>query len=244
MMGPLGSWVPRAPLVFASPLLGVLAGCTSAEPCPEGFVDGEEGNCLESAIPGPEGDDDGPTRDCDERPREDQRPKMERPHPGDAHVATQEDADAFCAQWDSVDGNLVLGAFEQPGQPPPDPPTISDLGSMRCLRWVHGYLHVSRHEVLADVHLPQLWGTRGSFSMVLNPSITRLDLPVLRWIGGDLSVQNNGALQEVSLPELGHVGQNVFLIGNSALSADAAETFVSGLCPDAVGGSVEVLDNG
>lgn len=208
-----------------------------------GFEHDGDGNCLErrpeAATPG----DDGPSP-CDELPQEGDRPAMERPHPGDLHLGTQAQVDSFCENWDSVEGNLVLGAFEEPGAPPPPPPTVETLEPLVCLRWVHGYLHVSRHENLSDLHLPSLWGTRGSLSIVLNPGIERIDLPAFRWIGGDLSVQNNGALQAIDLPALGHVGQNVFVIGNRTLGEEAATVFAEGLCPGIVGGSVEQLDNG
>ena len=229
----------------AAALLGV-AGLSCggpAGPCPDGFEPDEIGNCLE--IPAAAGDDDATPGPCNPAPDElADRPVVQAPHPGDAWLATQAEVDSFCETWDGVSGNLSLGAQESAGGPPPGPSDITDTTALGCLRWIGGYVHASHNDNLTVLERSSLWGTLGSTSVVLNGTMGGIRLPELQWVGGDFSVQENLGMAFLEAPKLAHIGQNLFVHGNSSLPAAQAEVLADRLCDGEIGGSVDIFDNG
>ncbi len=56
-------------------------------------------------------------------------------------------------------------------------------------------------------------------------------------------MQNNPALELLDLPALRSVGANVCVAGNRSLPTSQVEDLVAGICPDRIGGSVNIVGN-
>jgi hypothetical protein len=171
---------------------------------------------------------------------------VEDTYSGNLTITTQEDMDAFTAQYQAITGNLTiegedieeaaLGCLESASWITLQDTSIQevvltnleaspglvlhsnpDLLSASVPRLEEGGFTVEDNASLETVELSQLQEA-GSLSFQNNDSLTVISLPELQVTDGSLYVLNNPSLQALSFPQLVEVGTMIGLYSsNSAL---------------------------
>ncbi len=163
-------------------------------------------------------------------------------HPGPVSLATQADADAFCAGT----ANHIAGDL-----------AISGSVSVDCLCSVDGAVAISG--AAADVSLPLLTSAgalsavgavaldrisapnlrtlaMGDLELSADPALSTLDLPWLTDVAGSARLTDLAGLTDLPLGHLANLGGDLTVSGISAVTADLTRVRL-------VGGTLSVTDN-
>ena len=151
----------------------------------------------------------------------------------------------------STDIELLRGYRVVKGNVFINPLGIADLRGLESLQTIEGTLDIaydsSQRQSLKSLEgLDMLEHVSGYVQLENCDLLEHLGgLDNLRQVGGSLSVYNNERLNSVdALAGLEHVELNFNILNNPQLPCHEAETLVSALGEDNVGGDVSVLNNG
>jgi hypothetical protein len=166
-------------------------------------------------------------------------PECTSTYDGDIDLDNHEEMEAFCASWDCANGGLNIGGDESFG--PGFAHEITDLSGLSCLKSAR-YMYIGLNANLTSISLPSLVWLNGGLSIVYNPQLKEIDVPLLTRGGGDLSIQDNEKLTSIELPNLRWLDTFFFIVGNNSLLPETGYAVRDGLCH--VGGTTSVLNNG
>jgi hypothetical protein len=128
-------------------------------------------------------------------------------HPGTLTVTTEAEADAVCASFDAIGGDLILS---------PEAATSFDLGGLSCLCEVHGSLDLRIPSGTQILDMPFLAGVAGDLTVRAGDALALISLRDLGAVGGDLSIHGGASLVEVRLDNLQQIGGTLRLEGAGA----------------------------
>jgi hypothetical protein len=125
-----------------------------------------------------------------------------------------------------------------------DNPRLTHLGWLHLKR-VEGKVVVERNATLSEVEFNDLRRVDGVFRVRSNLGLRKLWAGPLRYVGGSLIVDSNAALTELklNLPFLNHVGGDLRVAQNPALSACRVDALAALIEPTAVGGQLNFEGN-
>ena len=234
---------PAMPLALLL-TVGNLAGCSvgPTEPCPAGYERESDALCVLPDVPA--GLDDLPwgveSEDCEGfDPDVPIDTGCTSTYQGDTRFSTHEDMEDFCDSYDCIAGGIDIGGDETDLEAMTY--GISDLSGLSCLRSSR-YIYIGQNADLTVIDLPELRYLGGGLSIINNPALETIEVPLAVRGGGDLSIQYNNRLSDVNLDSMIWLDTFFFIVNNPSLPSAVGHGVRDGFCH--VGGTTSILWNG